>query len=631
MYSYFKGQKKGETMHVWDADFSSLEHDGTVILWSAFTEKENEKIISLPKFVEENALSLRSRYLAWIYELGETEVNGKSVVDYFQIRSGFSYWWMTLLSEKSIFKSPQIFDVIKLFALEDIQKEIKPAKIILTSANKKMAGIFKTWCSNIKVEFEWYLLDKEEITPSFMLRIYKSIPQPMLAVLSLTKHVLQKFPFRQKYKSATSNADITLVDYFINLSPGATDAGVYLSNFWTELVTFLRDAKASTNWLHIYVPHGEINTPDAAAALMNQFDKSSGNKEHHVMLDGVSGYAMAFRIFKDYCKIVRAASRLKKIKKYFRPLHSSINLWDLYEEEWIQGTRGTIAMASLIYFNLFEKLFTDIHKQKIGIFLQENQNWEIAMTYAWKKSGHERLIGVPHSTVRFWDLRYFHDARTYEQKGNNPLPMPDHVALNGPAAMNEYLQGQYPAIQLLEAEALRYLYLADKNKSANSQRSVNGLKILVCGDIDAGASHKMMQWLEEIYTRLPQKTTITVKSHPAQDILPENYLALPMVITHEPLANILQDYDVVYASYITSAAVDAYCSGLPVIQVLDGAAFNMSALRGLEAVTYIRGPVELAAALIAAGKNKSVTAVSYFYLNNDLPRWRGILAPCILN
>jgi surface carbohydrate biosynthesis protein (TIGR04326 family) len=625
------GQKKGGTVHVWDEDLAPAGHDGITLLWSGFAEKENSRVISLPKFVEENALSLRGRYLAWIYELGEMQVNGKRIVDHLEIRSGLSYWWMTVLSEKSIFKSPHIFDVIKLFALEDIQKEIKPVKIILTSADKKMAGIFKTWCSNINVEFEWHRLYKEEFTPSDLIRVYRSLPKPLLAVFGLIRHVLQKFPFSQKYKENTNNADITLIDYFINLSTEAPKSGVYLSNYWTELVTFLRDKEVSTNWLHIYVPHGKFNTPSAATELMGRFDRSSGNKEHHLMIDGVISFTMAFRIFKDYCKIVLITCRLKNIKKHFRPLHSSLDLWDLYKEEWIQGTRGTIAMASLINFNVFEKLFADIHKQKLGIFLLENQNWEIAMTYAWKKNGHERLIGVAHSTVRFWDLRYFHDARTYQQKGNNPLPMPDHVALNGPVAMNEYIQGQYPPAQLLEAEALRYFHLADKNKQSTHDGSTTGLKILVCGDIDARATHKMMQWLEEIYTALPQNTTVTVKSHPAQDISSEIYPHLPMVITREPLGNILRDYDVVYASYITSAAVDAYCSGLPVVQVLDGAAFNMSALRGLEGVTYVTDPMELAAALISSQKKESVISETYFYLDKDLPRWRGILSSEILN
>lgn len=624
------GQQKGGIIHVWDTDITPTAIDGITILWSGFLEEGNKNIISMPQFVEENSISLRSRYLAWIHELGLILVNGKSVVDHFELRPGFSYWWMTLLSEKSIFKSPQIFDVIKLIALEELQKKIRPVKVVLTSGNKQLVAVFTKWCDTIKIQGEVHLLDKIKEKPSFK-HIYRSLPEPLQALVGLLRHTMQRFPFRRKYNTETNNADITFVDYFMNLIPDGSGSGLFSSGYWTELVNVLRSENVSTNWLHIFVSNGELKTPAAASELMNSFTKSSANKESHLMLDGIINFRMVFIILRDFCKILRSASRLRKIKEHFSPSHSALNFWDLYEEEWKQGTRGKVAMASLIHFNLFENIFSNIHQQKLGFFLLENQNWEIAMTYAWKKNGHGRLIGISHSTVRFWDLRYFHDQRTYHQLGKNPLPMPDYVALNGPVAMNEYLKGKYPSSKLLEAEALRYFYLDELNKKEGIHKSSTGIKILVCSDIDAGASRKMIKWLEEIFMQLPIGTTISVKAHPAQPIKAEDYPSLPMTVIREPIRTILKEYDVVYASYITSAAVDAYCSGLPVIQVVDGAAFNMSALRGLESITFVTSQVALAAALKSITKKQSINPLSFFYLHKDLPRWRRILAPAILN
>jgi surface carbohydrate biosynthesis protein (TIGR04326 family) len=623
--------EKGRTIYIWDAETPPPNNDGLTVLWRGFTTKENKNELSLPQFVEDHAVDLRSRYLAWIYELGEIQVQGKRIVDHLELRPGFSYWWMTLLSEKSIFKSPQIFDVIKLFALEDIQKEIKPKKIILISGNKQLADVFKKWCRAVAVQFEIHLMKIEKVRLPLFKHIYKYFPQHLQAVIGLIRHVFRRIPFQPNYTAATNNADITFIDYFINLQPGASKSGIFSSNYWTGLVDFLSLSKVSTNWLHIYVPHEDLNTPCSAKELMARFEQSSGYKEHHVMLDGVISFAMAFRIFKDYCKIVRATTHLKDFDKFFRPANSSLDLWDLYKKEWVQGVHGSIAMASLIHFNLFENLLAEVHQQKIGFFLLENQNWEVAMIYAWKKNGHGRLVGVPHSTVRFWDLRYFHDPRTYKQVNRNQLPLPDQVALNGPVAINEYIQGKYPKSQLLEVEALRYIYLVRENRKDNNHMITDGLNILVCGDIDPVASHKMIKWLEEIYTELPKGTKITVKAHPAQPISPEAYPNLPMILTIEPLGNILQDFDIIYVSYITSAAVDAYCFGLPVIQVLDGAAFNMSALRGLEGVTYVTRPMELAVALKSVNRRSVAPAGNFFYLDIHLSRWREILSPFILN
>ena len=83
------------------------------VLWCSYDPKGCNDVVSIPCLVEENSESLRSRYLEWIYDLGEIKINGKRIVDHLEIRSGFSYWWMTLLAEKCNYaKSPQIDDAI---------------------------------------------------------------------------------------------------------------------------------------------------------------------------------------------------------------------------------------------------------------------------------------------------------------------------------------------------------------------------------------------------------------------------------------------------------------------------------------------------------------------------------------
>ncbi|MBU0545449.1 MAG: carbohydrate biosynthesis protein, partial [Proteobacteria bacterium] len=83
--------------------------------------------------------------------------------------------------------------------------------------------------------------------------------------------------------------------------------------------------------------------------------------------------------------------------------------------------------------------------------------------------------------------------------------------------------------------------------------------------------------------------------------------------------------DVVFTSNITSAAVDACCAGIPVVQMLDGYTFNMSPLRGLKGVMYVANPIELAKALLNARYRESLVVEPYFYLDGDLPRWMQLL------
>ena len=105
------------------------------VLWRDFGAHDNPHVISVPKCIEEHAEKLRSRFLAWVYDLGETIIEGKRLVDYLELRQGFSYWWMTLIAQKAnAYESPQIADAVKMIALEELGSTNSPSRIILASA-----------------------------------------------------------------------------------------------------------------------------------------------------------------------------------------------------------------------------------------------------------------------------------------------------------------------------------------------------------------------------------------------------------------------------------------------------------------------------------------------------------------
>ena len=77
------------------------------------------------------------------------------------------------------------------------------------------------------------------------------------------------------------------------------------------------------------------------------------------------------------------------------------------EDDFKNSFFGKKLMSNLYLLNLIKTSFQRINKQKIGFYLQENMDWEFSLSWAWKRYGHGKLVGYPHSTIRFWDLRYF--------------------------------------------------------------------------------------------------------------------------------------------------------------------------------------------------------------------------------
>jgi len=92
--------EKHTTFLIWDTDDKPPKGNWTPILWRSYGGGEGS-LYSMPEIIEERADALRQRYLSWIYVMGESCIKGKRLVDHLELRSGFSYWWMTLLAEKS--------------------------------------------------------------------------------------------------------------------------------------------------------------------------------------------------------------------------------------------------------------------------------------------------------------------------------------------------------------------------------------------------------------------------------------------------------------------------------------------------------------------------------------------------
>jgi surface carbohydrate biosynthesis protein (TIGR04326 family) len=621
-----KSVDKLSTFLVWDAEDAAPRGDWTPVLWRSYGNGE-KLTYSIPRIVEEKADELRNCYLDWIYDIGELRIKGKRVVDHLELRAGFSYWWMTLIAEKSnAYKSPWITDALKMLALESLVADHSISKIIIASNNKPLIKTFQRWCSNNSLLFEMRLLQKHKVSESRLKMIYHLFPHPVQAIISLIHHIYQRWPLKQG-KETDSTKEITFVDYMIHLDQKALANGQYASNFWTGLVEALRQSGCKVNWLHHYIQHDKITSARQARDLIASFNRQEDSFQHHCFVDSTLNASLLLSVMHDYISLLRMNSRLISIKQSLYPRGSKIDFWPLFKKDWRNSMLGPNAIWNCLVLNLLERILWHLPKQKLGIYLQENQGWEMAFIRTWRAAGHGCLIGVPHSTVRYWDLRYFYNSRSYERTGENDLPIPDKVAINGPASSRAYCKGNYPEDQMVGVEALRYLHLAN-HENAHSKGNKNLIRILILGDYLPAVTYGQMKLLVQAAPFLPPSTRYTVKPHPACPVLPQEYPSLQLHMANEPLSKLLADCDVVFTSNITSAAVDAYCAGVPVVSVLEGTSLNLSPLRGMKGINFVTCPKELAEKLCNIQNYEGRMDKPYFCLDSRLPRWKKLLMDC---
>ena len=335
---------------------------------------------------------------------------------------------------------------------------------------------------------------------------------------------------------------------------------------------------------------------------------------------------MNFKIFwsslKDYGKLFTRTMPMSKYKSAFSIEGTDINLWPIFKNEWLNSLRGYEAMINCLRFNRLESIITQLPRQRVGIYLIENQPWEMALIHHWRNLGHGKLVGVAHSTVRFWDLRQMSDPRRFLQDQKNLMPRPNVVAVNGPLARNSLVEAKYPESEIFEVEALMYLHLA---KSKINKELAEPMTILVATDFLESATNTQIALLNELLIKSPKKYKVILKPHWSQSFK-NLHPDIEIVSGKFDLSIYFELCDVLYCSAITSAVIDGVCAGVPVIQCLDPESFNLSPLRGNSEVKFVRTTQELDDALNDIGTSaRHISPSVLFNLDLNLSRWHQLL------
>lgn len=623
---------------VWDQAAIPLDASGEFLLWQSYAD--NESFFSIPRYLEDHAERLRVKYLAFIHDLGERKIKGKRIVEHLDMGEGFSFWWMTKLAEKSPFKSPKIYDCLRLMALEEILVERRPVRLDLKSSDRDLAHAIRSLCQSLNIGFSWELAGDKKVSWSLR-QLYRNLPHSTQGLIVFLWHVFSRWPLRavQKQKWFPTESGIFMGSYFIHLDQAAMKQGRFYSRHWEQLPALLHGRGFQINWLQHFLVSSVVPDEKTGVDSLASFNRDPENQGLHTFLDSYLTPRIVVRALTRWMRLNLVAWRVRHFGACFYPSESAVWLWPILRDDWLSSIVGSTASINCLWFELFDVAMRDIPPQKNGFYLCENQGWERAFLHAWRKHGHGHVIGVVHATVPFWHLYYFDDPRTINSKASCRMPLPDRLAVNGPVARDAFVSSGYAIEQLAEVEALRYLNLlgiASKHHSANSEprllpesspSEIEKVSVLILGDMISKSNHNLLSLMERAVRSLSDNYKFTFKPHPGLQVDLSNYPGIQAEQTSEKLDRILSEFDMAVSANSTSAAVDAFLAGLPVIIGLDGSSFNLSPLRGQPGVRFVGTTVEMVSALtnrIWANSNSSEQDL--FWLQAELPRWHHLLA-----
>ena len=603
---------RGASVLVWDREAEPADAGAGVLLWRTCAATG---AASVPDLVEARAERLRAKYLAFVYDLGESRIDGKTIVEHLSFEGTFSFWWMTRLAEKSPYKSPGIYAALRLLALEEILIERKAARLELATGDDSLAEAIGALCRNLRIEFS---RRAGETRPA-----PARLPHPVKGVLAFARRLSAWRPLRRIAKPRWFSGDsaVFVCSFFAHLDAGSCARGVFRSRYWEALPGRLQDEGRRINWLHQFVHGYSSDAPDArvSRAWLERFNGDGERQGRHAFLESYLSFGVAVRAAKNWLRLGRAGRRLRSVPALFAPKNSAVWLWPVLRDDWEASLTGAVGALNCLWAELFDAALADVPRQKTGLYLCENQAWEPALIRAWRRHGHGELVGVAHTTVPFWHTYYLDDPRSLAAK-----PSPDRLAVNGPAALRILAGAGHPAERLVEVEALRYL---DLPRLASARASSGGARVLVLGDVIPESMDSLLSNLEAARKLLPADFRFTLKPHPLYAVNPADYPELTLESTAEGLERILGEFDIALSANGTSAAVDARQAGLPVVVGLIGSDLNLSALRGEAGVRFAGTPEELAKALAEARRAPAARPGrdDFFFLDPELPRWRRLL------
>lgn len=609
------------SLTIWTDDDLPSVNSGPVTLWQAFLPDDApEDWYSMPDEVHRNRDSLRTDYLAWLHEVGVTKFRGVPLVDRMAIRPGLSYWWMTIPADNSIESNSPAYIAVRLMALADLADRLVVTSVRIVTSDRSLARLLRDWAKSTGRAHETQLGPRPRLTRE---NIYRAFP--FLAALRVViGHA--GIPWRVKSVSkespvASGRSGICLVDYMAHFAPGAVDEGRFASNYWGPLVEMLDELDEPVRWLHISADLASSGVVARDDALVRQFD-ANATRQTHDLLHRHLTWAVLTRSCRDYLRVNWFGVTARPRARIFFDARSSTSLWQAFRTAYRDQFFGKTAMLNCLWLNIFEESLGRMPKQRLGIYLFENQPWEMAFIHAWRKAGHGELLGVAHSTTRFWDTRYFKDPRDlWAESGTNAMPWPEQVAVNGPLMQDACHAARYPERRIVELEALRYF----GTECAIGPRSRTGpLRILVCGDYSPVAAQRMLDLVNESLAVTDLSLEISYRPHPTNARL-EVHLHPDCRFDLTPsIQGALAASDVVVTGAMTSVSIEAVASGRSTFMVGDAHAFLTSPLERASDPNFVTTAEGFLSSLRRLDQAEALipkSANDFFRVNSTLRSW----------
>jgi surface carbohydrate biosynthesis protein (TIGR04326 family) len=607
--------------------------DGLSASWTEYLV--DPAVVSIPAAVECWADELREEYLSWVYELGLRKIRGRSIRSRLHLPGGLSYWWMTLIPEKASLKTPSVYAALKIAALRRVYEEHGCSAMVNRVPNRELHRVLRAWCREIRHPYTWAPHAAVDATAAPLRRMWNRRPHVIRALETLRQHRHRRAIVRRcpglRDVPARFTEEATIVTYFPNIDLEAAERGEFRSKYWGALHDLLDSLPVTVNWIWIHINSSDCSFEEAVR-LRDLCNRTNPGKNRHFLLEEFAAEDGLAPELTTFLAIVRRGLGLWGARRHFRMRSGGPPLFPIFASDWRSSFFGSVSMDAAFFLTAFDRAVQQLPRTAWGMYLWEEQPWELALLHAWRRWRPEtRTIGFQHSSFGPMLLRMFDDRRRYLDRGWDSKPLMDILAVNGGIVRRLMQQTGFPKDRLADVEAVRYQYLVGEPIRERGLSSSAGRTLLVAGSFQSAEVSFLLRLLREAagHGALNGYSRLLLKAHPFCPIrdkdLAEIGDAVECEITSSPLPELWPQADAVLAANSTTAALEALCARVPVAVCSAGDGINLSALFGHPEVPMISAAQDLSNFLRSPGM--PADAAGLFNLDPKLRLWSELLAP----
>lgn len=604
-----------------DNDFNETSSSSKKIIYLIKPTKLNLSNfeVDIESYIEENSHRLRDRYYQWIDEtISLKDRRNISIKERLYFKKIPHLLFQNRIFENSNFsKSKYIDDVIKVFAIEDILKDLQISKIIFLSESSNIFKCINNYCKSKNIEFILNSkIKKTKPMNSILRNIYLKLPLPIAAFLGFIYRISIFYKLKgvgvKDWKNHNSK---NLFSGYLGRIKKNNNS--FQTEYWGNLPSTLQSENINSCWLHLWASDKTLKDISDVKKLINDLNSNQSSLDRHTTFYSFISIKIIFVSIFNWIKVL---SKIPCIKEALQTRdRTGMDIWQLHEKDFYESLIGEEGLFNILFSFLCNEALAHKNGQHSLIYAQENQPWEVALNSYSRKYNFLNTFGSPNTLIRYWDLRYLR-TKNFPKKYS-----PDFITSNGKNMKNSLILNYQDPKKIKEVEALRYQYLRDIEGSKIKEKvNVKGpLKILAIGEYNKENTAEMLKVLNEI-DHEQNKIKIFYKPHPLCNIRIEDYKNIS-ISNESNLVKALDDIDLAIISPQTTASVEVEYIGIPTITFLNGRSLNQSPLRGVKNYPFVFSAQQINIILENPNILKSSQSANFFYLDEKNLRWLDIL------